>query len=330
VTTEATGAGLAVSLNAEGAAPDWVQLLPDGPVIRGRDGRTWTAPDLALVINRFREARADLPVDLEHATQLKGARGEPAPAVGWIKDLEARGQALWAKVEWTADGAAAVATRAYRYLSPVFDFDRATTAVHRIRSAGLTNLPNLELAALNRAAEPETPMDVPAPIRQALGLPDTATPEAAVAAITALTGARDTALNRVTALEASGAAPDPARFVPRADYDLAMNRLTTLETAAAAARDAAVTAAVDAAIAAGKVAPASRDYHVAACRQEGGLARFEAMVGAVPAIVSPATGAAAGTPPGTTATALNAEEQAVAAKLGLSHEEFAKAKELAR
>jgi phage I-like protein len=133
-----------------------------------------------------------------------------------------------------------------------------------------------------------------------------------------------TARNRASALEASLATPDSTKWVPKADHDLALNRIKGFEAAEATRVDAAITAAVDAAIAAGKVAPASRDYHVAACRQDGGLERFQAMVGSAPAIV----GAADTTKPtpGATDVALNAEERAVADQLGMSHADFASAR----
>ncbi|WP_444667131.1 phage protease [Cereibacter changlensis] len=107
---------------------------------------------LSLADRPRRQHGADLPVDFEHATQIKGGRGEPAPAVGWIKAVEARNGALWGRVDWNTDGANAVASRAYRYPSPVFRFDPATKAVLAMVSAGLTNNPNLHLAALNAPA----------------------------------------------------------------------------------------------------------------------------------------------------------------------------------
>jgi phage I-like protein len=75
---------------AEGAAaPDWVTLLPAGPDIAGRSGRRFQLPREAAeaVVAAFRTNGADLPVDLEHSTEIKGPKGEAAPAVGWIKEL---------------------------------------------------------------------------------------------------------------------------------------------------------------------------------------------------------------------------------------------------
>lgn len=262
--------------DAAGAAPgagvpDWVQITPPGPALRGRDGRSWTMPAPESVVAQFRADAASgiaVPVDLEHATETSGG-----PAVGWVEDLEVRAGALWARVAWNAAGREALEGRAFRFLSPAFLFDPATSQVLRLRSVGLTNRPNFPLPALNRA-NTETPMDPE--VLNALGLRPEATAADAVAAVTALREQAATALNRA-------ATPDPALFVPRADHQLALNRIAALETAEAARAEAAAVAEVDAAIASGRVHPASRDYHLATCRSEGGLDRFRALIAATPA-----------------------------------------------
>jgi phage I-like protein len=112
--------------------------------------------------------------------------------------------------------------------------------------------------------------------------------------------------------------------VPRADYDLATNRVTALEAEAQTRREAEITAAVDAAIEAGKVAPVSRDYHLATCRADGGLERFRAMVDASPVIAAKSTTT---TPPNPTAKdGLSQDELAVCRQMGMSPADFAAAK----
>ena len=113
--------------------------------------------------------------------------------------------------------------------------------------------------------------------------------------------------------------PDPARFVPRADFDLAMNRVAALETADKARAEAEIVAAVDGAIAAGKVAPASRDYHLATCRAEGGLALFAKMVAAAPVLTAPS--GLGGKQPGQGASAYTEEELAVCRQMDKSPED---------
>ncbi|PTE19491.1 hypothetical protein C5F48_22645 [Cereibacter changlensis JA139] len=307
-----------LALNVEGsAAPDWVQLVPAGPAVEGRDGRRWTMADPERLVAAFAAHGADLPVDFEHATQIKGGRGEPAPAVGWIKAVEARNGALWGRVDWNADGANAVASRAYRYLSPVFRFDPATKAVLAMVSAGLTNNPNLHLAALN-AAQPETEtLSMDKAVLEALGLKPDATAADAVVAINQLQVAKTTALN-------AAAHPDPEHFVPRADHQLALNRIADFETEAKTRAEAEILGAVEAAVAAGKIAPASKEYHLASCRAEGGLERFRAMIGSAPAITAP-SGADRKDPPGAE-PALTAEELAMCRQFNMTPEAFALAK----
>jgi phage I-like protein len=236
----------------------------------------------------------------------------PAPAVGWIKQIEVRDNALWGRVEWTADGAATVTSRAYRYLSPVFQYDYQTGEILQIVSAGLTNNPNLEMAALNRTTTETTDMDKA--VLDALGLAATSTAADAVVAINTLKSEKAVALNRAEA-------PDPERFVPKADHQLALNRITAFETEEKTRRESAITAAVDAAVAAGKVAPASKDYHLAACRQDGGLERFTAMVGAAPVIAPPS--ALDRRTPDATPGKLTGEELAMCRMMGTDPEKFA-------
>jgi len=304
----------ALALNFEGAvAPDWVQLTPAGPRVIGRDGRWWNLSDPAAVAARFDPAK-EPQIDIEHASEIKAPQGEPAPAVGWIKAIEVRDGALWGRVEWTPTGAELVSTRAYRYLSPVFVFDYQTAEIGRIVSAGLTNQPNLEMAALN--AEQETPMD--RAVLEALGLPATATAADALVAVNALRTERDTARN-------AAQMPDPTRFVPVADHQLALNRIATFEQAETARRETEIAAAVDGAIASGRIAPASRDYHIAACRTEGGFDRFKAYIGSAP-VIAPASGLDGKMPADAQPDALTADELAVCRMFGTDPTTFAAAK----
>jgi phage I-like protein len=269
------------------------------------------------VVAAFKSNGADLPVDFEHATQVKGAVGEPAPAIGWIKELEARGGAIWGRVEWNEIGQQAIASKGYRYVSPVFTFKKAAGDILKMVSAGLTNQPNLQLAALNSEGDQEeTAMNKA--ILEALGLPEDASETDALTAINKIKADEATARNRADA-------PDSTKFVPRADYDLAQNKLRSFEDADKTRQEEAINAAVDTAVEAGKVAPASRDYHIAACRDEGGLERFQKMVAASPEIAGK-TGLDAGDPKAKNKTALSDEEVAACRALGMTAEDFVAAK----
>ncbi|MFH2098801.1 MAG: phage protease, partial [Pseudomonadota bacterium] len=73
---------LARALNiqlAEGKAPEWVELLPPGVNVEGRDGRAWVN-DQPQAVAEASLAEGAIPVDQEHATEISG--GNPAPAAG--------------------------------------------------------------------------------------------------------------------------------------------------------------------------------------------------------------------------------------------------------
>lgn len=306
---------------SDGKAPEWVELIPPGPNVTGRDGRQWLFDEQAgtLVQSSFLGRAIDLPIDWEHATQHRASKGESAPAAGWIKQLELRNGALWGLVDWTPRASEQVINREYRFLSPVFDFDPDTTRIARLVSAGLTNKPNFLLTALNQENTEVTPVTLSPALLTALGLPATATEEHALAA---------TAQLKATAQAVNTEKPNLEQFMPRADYDSVLQRATNAEQALAEQKKTEHTKQVDALITsatqAGKITPATVDYHRAACQDETGLARFKAFVDAAPVVAAPSN--LDERKPDKTATALNAEEQHVAKLLDMSEADFIKGK----
>jgi phage I-like protein len=302
------------ALDVSGQAPEWIPLVPAGPVV-GRDGREWVNDSPQLMLDAFTAGGVDLPLDLEHATELKAPQGEPAPAVGWVKELEVRDGQVWGRVEWTDDGRNAVESKAYRYVSPVFVFERASKRVVALTSVGLTNRPNLFLQALNGQEEY---MDLKK-LLAALGLPETASFDEALAHLGKMKGDLATATN-------AAANPSLDKFVPRADYDAALARATNAEASLAdrdkAAKETAINAAIDKALADGKITPATVKYHKAQCAQEGGLERFTEYCAAAPVIGDPSS--MGKTRPEDQTTALNAEEQRIAEMMGNSIEDLQK------
>jgi phage I-like protein len=274
---------LNIRLPDDGSLPEWVELSPAGESVAGRDGRKWINPTPETVVAVFHEDDADLPIDWEHATEKKAPKGEPAPAAGWIKAMELRDGAIWGRIEWTDKGEDDVVNKRYRYLSPVFVFTRHDRRILRLTSAGLTNQPNLHLTALNReeTQTEEKEMDLLKAICQALGLADGTTDEQALAKVSALKGDLATAQNRADT-------PDLAKFVPRSDYDAALDRASNAEQRLAdheaQALDAEIETAINQALEAGTITPASKEYHKAQCRTEGGLERFKAYVESAPAL----------------------------------------------
>lgn len=315
----ATSTALCFELSAD--VPEWVEVLPPGPSVVGRDGRTWTYDPAEVMANtRAHSKGADLPFDYLHATELKAPQGDDAPASGWAREyrVNERG-ALEARVDWTTKARNSISEREYRYLSPVFTYDDAGR-IHRFSSFGLTNKPNLLIKALNAEQKPTTeniPM-LAAAIRAALGLPENATEEQAVAAINALKEAEKTALN-------SEKPPSLRLFVPRDDYNALEQRAQNAEQALAQ-RDktdleTAINSEIEVALKAGKITPATKAYHVAACQEKGGLERFRDFVKAAPSVTEPVLD---DRQIDTTKTALNAEQQQAAQMLGMSEAEYLK------
>lgn len=300
--------------SADGIPPEWLLLVPAGEIL-GRDGRRFSNPDPATVVNAFDPA-AQLPLDWEHATHLRAPQGQDAPAAAWVTQLEARDGEVWGRVQWNAAGAEAVRSRAYRYYSPAYRLG-VDGAVVRLLSVGLTNTPNLTLPALNRhglTMQQPTEPGMDESIRTALDLPEGATPEQAVAKIAEL----KTSLNRAST-------PDLTRFVPRADLDAALNRAAQAETSLRETQQAEIDRRVDALIQTGlnaaRITPATEQYHRAAAKAEGGIERLQAYLDAAPAVVTGETRTgkpAEGTP------ALNSDAARIAAAFGQTAETLQK------
>ena len=305
------------ALLAEGKAPEWVKLLPAGLKINGRDGRWWTMGDAEAVAEASLSDRADLPVDWNHAIEYKAPYGGDAPAAGWIKELAVRDGSIWGRVEWTARGRQSVESKEYRYLSPVFFYDRESLDIKRLTSVSLTNRPNLDLEALNQE-EKENNMDFLKSLCRALGLSETSTEEQVLEKVKGVKVDLATAANRAES-------PSLDNFVPRADYDTALQRATNAEQKLSEhetqARNGAIDAEITKALEAGKITPATKDYHKAQCQAEGGLERFKAFVSAAPVVADRSR--IQGDPP-TSGHARNAEEKEIGNMFGNSAEELNK------
>ena len=160
-----------------------------------------------------------LPFDAEHSTEIKGPKGEEAPAYAWIDALRINEDgSIDAHIEWTPDGEALVRGKKYRYYSPAF-FNNAASQVTRLSSVGLTNKPNLYLPALNSENHE---MTVPVQIVTVLGLAAAASADDVVNAIQQMKDRETVALNRAEN-------PDLTKFIPAETYQLALNRAQTAE-----------------------------------------------------------------------------------------------------
>lgn len=296
--------------------PEWVHLIPAG-TFSGRDGRGPYTLDAQAVLDAFAANGADLPIDYDHQSITADKKSGPVPAAGWIKELQARKDGIWARVAWTPRAAELLVAHEYRYLSPVFRYLLADGRVIALTGAGLTHNPNLPLQAACSQKETHAVEDIMERLVYMLNLPVTSTPDEVAAELQKL-------LDRLAAAEAAAQAaqsakPDPAEYVP-----IAMHRQVADELAALQARIARekAEAAVEAAMAAGKVTPAMKDWALEyAGRDPKGFAGF---VEKAPAIVQ----AQAMRRTESEHAALLTDEDRIAARLlGMSEESFAQAKQ---
>lgn len=339
-----------IALNAQHLAddassdgvPEWVHLLPvaAGPVETGDRRGPYHVKDAQQIVTASLQSKMDLVIDENHATDLAAPKGLPAPARGWITDLEARADGIWGQVKWSDEGRELVKSRAYRALSPVILHDKAKNVL-RILRASLINKPNLRgLTALNQENDD---MSFLATLAAQLGLKTDASEEDVTGAVTALQGADDgdaTALQSqlseigvALGVEADGdtAAILVAAKAKSGDGDgVAITALqaevatltTSLNTERETRTRSAAETYVDGEIAKGRAGlKPVRDRYIAMHMKDAGEA--EALIGAMPVLV------------GTTLTdvppvikdgkvSLNADQSGIATMLGVSTDAYAK------
>jgi len=265
-----------------GDLPDWVALIPGGRIV-GRDGRTFLNDNPGKILEAFNTLARDIPIDIEHSTEHKAPNGDPAPAIGWVKKLEARNGEIWGNVEWNASGRQIVEEKSYRYLSPVIIYEQRSGTIVGITSVGATNQPNLKLPALNQQQGTNTPEehDMLKALLAALALPESTSETEAIIKAGLLKAELVSATNRADN-------PSLDKFVPRADFDAALAKATNAESLLITMKgekvETAVNAAISQALKDGKITPATSEYHKAQCMQEGGLDRFTDYCASAPTI----------------------------------------------
>ncbi|MGS4930859.1 phage protease [Aeromonas sp. 25-281] len=313
------------------------------------------------LINRAKALGQDILIDYDHQTLNVEKTGKEAPAAGWYNgdEIEWReGEGLFIKPRWTERAAALVAAKEYRFLSAVFPYDAQGRPLE-LRMTAITNDPGVvgmqALAALS--AQPIQPGQ-PATLTKEnsmnellkkllakLGIELTGDPtdEQLQKALTELDSlqasakkapeleaalsAEKTALAALKAQTTSvqqGAQVDLAQYVPVATYNALVTQVAAL-TAQVDTTDAATL--IKEARTAGKVVAAEEEYLTAYAAQKG-VAALKALLEPRPAIAAlTASQTAAVTLPEKKGEAvLSAEDKYAADQLGISHEDFAKAK----
>ncbi|MCP5246060.1 MAG: phage protease [Burkholderiales bacterium] len=334
-----------------------IQLFPAGE-FRASDGRPRDVPawvinaEIATSIIADFESRENLTViDFEHQTLMIAQNGQPAPASGWFGKLEWRESGLFAvDVEWTERASGMIASGEYRYISPVFTYDKKTGAVKKILHAALTNNPALDgmdaVAAtkfshlIDETNKESLSMDkLLEDLRWMLNLPVTATQDeiaaelqkaldqikATDAAATAATDFSIVALvksqaDQIAALTAAATNPDPTRFAPVSMVKDLQDQVAVLT---AANLDREIDEVVQAALTAGKLLPTQEIW----ARQHGkenlvSLKQFIENAQPVAALTGSQTG---GKPPAGNGDAQLTDDQlAICKSMGVSPEDYAK------
>lgn len=326
-------AALSFELNLNGGQPPKeFRLFPAGR-FRAADGSGRPAlPAAGWLMNAASAQRLiaaaqarqnDYVLDYEHATLTAAKAGQKAPAAGWFKALEWReGDGLYVIApRFTAPAAQHIAALEYRYVSPVFAWDRQTGEVLAFYHAALTNDPGLDgltdFSALSAHPDFSHPLQKE-PIMKillaALGLSETATEAEALAALSAKTA-------QIVALQAQK--PDPAKYIDIESFSSVQAELAALKTTQRTAEVAALMAEGQAD---GRILPQIETW----ARELGekdiaSLKTFLAGAPRVAALQGTQTGGQSFAGAGGDVAALSAEQKQVAEAMGLSAEQFKKA-----
>lgn len=134
-----------MALSRTGAeAPKEILLVPWGHVESENGYFVVDHAGADRAVEAFRKHATDVPIDYEHQS-LGGRFASPtgkAPAAGWVRNMVVRaGDGLFGAVEWTVEAAEHIASKAYRYLSPVVVVRQVDHHLLAIHSVGLTNKP---------------------------------------------------------------------------------------------------------------------------------------------------------------------------------------------
>ncbi|MGK4387735.1 hypothetical protein [Ectopseudomonas oleovorans] len=199
------------------------------------------------------------------------------PAIGWAREYCINERGAIRPMGGMAAACNAIAERGTATSPPVFTYDD-DGRIHRFSSFGLVNA---ELAdrAQRRTTHHEEHPDARSSHPAALGLPETSTKTRRRRRHQGAEGGQGNGLN-------SEKAPSLQLYVPRGDYNAleqrALNAEQQLKQRAEDELKTAINTEIDAALKAGKITPATKAYHLAACQEEAALGRSCEFVVAAP------------------------------------------------
>jgi hypothetical protein len=160
--------------DATGDGPKWNQLAKPGRYFKDGSFFELDTKIFSDIVRNFNASEnKKVPVDFEHASELRGSDGTipvlGAPAQGWITSVEMRADGLWGLIEWNDLAKQYIDGKNYRYLSPAIRFGckdshSGQPIGARLTSTALTNVPFLDgmkqVAAKDKTMTTET-QDLP-------------------------------------------------------------------------------------------------------------------------------------------------------------------------
>ncbi len=210
------------------------------------------------IVTRLNEWGRDIVVDYRHESMTECGTAE---AAGWVKTptVEISEDGVEALREWTDDARALIESQKYRFLSPVFESKNGK--IIGLLNLGLTNNPNIHSMPplINQLQSKEIYMEqkICTPVKEALGLDDSATSEDALSLLTSLVARRNETPSIAGLL---GDAVAVLGLTPDATDDDVQQKIVELSKGAVANRDETVDRLVNDAVSAGKLRPALKEW----------------------------------------------------------------------
>lgn len=146
------------------ARPDGLVRIPVmmlGDWHQGPKAVPITGATIDQIVNNFSAQHVDVPLSYEHTIEHPlAAAGQPIPAAGWLKELDAAPDAngvLWGWAELTAEARQLIQSQQYRYISPAYatQYPNHETGKNQgatLLSVALTNRPFLPMPAVKCSA----------------------------------------------------------------------------------------------------------------------------------------------------------------------------------
>jgi phage I-like protein len=189
---------------------DWVMLAPMGDFAHELGIQRFTPATIQNMANRFNGLLGKLGRLFSGAPTFEGHHDiEPdkypnSKSYGWIMSLDARADGLWGRMVWTPEGREMLQNGAFKFVSPVFlgkpigqENGRTVFDPVAFKSLALTNQPNLPLPPLANTKDSMTT------ITSLLELPNEASADQILEAVTRLKGQVTTLSNETTNLRQS-------------------------------------------------------------------------------------------------------------------------------